>query len=343
VNARANVQARTHANAGVSSESHGTVTAHANVHGRAGSSSSSHPNGRAFGFLAGRARGHVSGGVGNGNEGGASVHVMSHTAGAGQQGKVTICHATDSMTNPFVPIAISMNALPAHMTNHVRAAGWQNFVFAGSSCSTTTTESAQPHGNAGGQSGTGGPAGKVTICHATDSTTNPYVAITISMDALSAHMTNHVRAVGWQDFVLSSGETSCAAQAGIQPNTPGGGTPGTGTPSTPVTPAANGTAPGTTTPTSGAGVGPAGTSPSVTAPSGAVSPAESLGKTSPAVLHRKVGAPESGVAGETVAATSTKSSGSLPFTGFQALLALLVAGGILGTGVIVRKLATAKR
>lgn len=36
-----------------------------------------------------------------------------------------------------------------------------------------------------------GPNGKVTICHRTGSETNPIVVITISRNALPAHLANH--------------------------------------------------------------------------------------------------------------------------------------------------------
>ena len=39
--------------------------------------------------------------------------------------------------------------------------------------------------------GGGGPDGKVTICHRTGSETNPIVVITISKNALPAHLENH--------------------------------------------------------------------------------------------------------------------------------------------------------
>ena len=44
---------------------------------------------------------------------------------------------------------------------------------------------------AGSSSGGNGPAPKVTICHMTGSETNPVVIITISRNALPAHLKNH--------------------------------------------------------------------------------------------------------------------------------------------------------
>ena len=46
-----------------------------------------------------------------------------------------------------------------------------------------------PLASAGGKGGGGGgPAGKVTICHLTGSATNPVVIITVSRNALPAHL-----------------------------------------------------------------------------------------------------------------------------------------------------------
>lgn len=56
-----------------------------------------------------------------------------------------------------------------------------------------------PHGNGAGNPGGqnpgaengGGPDGKITICHATGSATNPYVEITISVNGLNGHADHH--------------------------------------------------------------------------------------------------------------------------------------------------------
>ena len=56
-----------------------------------------------------------------------------------------------------------------------------------------------PHGNGSGNSGGqnpgaangGGPDGRITICHATGSATNPYVEITISVNGLNGHGDHH--------------------------------------------------------------------------------------------------------------------------------------------------------
>jgi hypothetical protein len=83
------------------------------------------------------------------------------------EGKITICHATSSETNPYNEITISVNGL----NGHGKHAG--DIIPA-------------PEG--------GCPAsqvpikdGKITICHATGSKTNPYVEITISVNGLNGH------------------------------------------------------------------------------------------------------------------------------------------------------------
>ena len=58
-----------------------------------------------------------------------------------------------------------------------------------------------------GVAGRGRPADKVTLCHATNSATNPYVAIEISVGGLNGHKAPngdfHVNAkTGLQDFLL---------------------------------------------------------------------------------------------------------------------------------------------
>ncbi|MDP8943460.1 MAG: hypothetical protein M3N16_05000, partial [Actinomycetota bacterium] len=42
-----------------------------------------------------------------------------------------------------------------------------------------------------GQGKAGGPDGKITICHSTNSDTNPYVEITVSVNAVKAHSGHH--------------------------------------------------------------------------------------------------------------------------------------------------------
>lgn len=97
-------------------------------------------------------------------EGGDQVGRPADPGGASDAGKVTLCHATGSDTNPFVEITISENGLHGH----------------------------DDHGDlvpapAGGCPGPERDRPRVTLCHATGSATNPYVVITIDENGLHGH------------------------------------------------------------------------------------------------------------------------------------------------------------
>ncbi len=82
-------------------------------------------------------------------------------------GKITICHATDSQTNPYNEITVSVNGL----NGHDRHAG--DIIPApaeGCPVSPVFTNN-----------------DKITICHATGSQTNPYNEITVSVNGLNGH------------------------------------------------------------------------------------------------------------------------------------------------------------
>ena len=98
-------------------------------------------------------------------------------------GKTTICHSTGSATNPYVEITVSSNALSAHGRHHdgrdiipAPAIGCPAGIAADLS---EEVAQAQP--------------GKTTICHSTGSSTNRFVEITISNNALDAHARHHAR------------------------------------------------------------------------------------------------------------------------------------------------------
>ncbi|MGX9902141.1 hypothetical protein ACW0JT_24095 [Arthrobacter sp. SA17] len=92
--------------------------------------------------------------------------------------QITICHATGSETHPYEEITIDANAVSAHEDHQ-----WGEDIIPAPAggCPSGTTPPPGPE--------TPPPADgkKVTICHATGSSTNPFVIITIDESALPAH------------------------------------------------------------------------------------------------------------------------------------------------------------
>jgi hypothetical protein len=82
-------------------------------------------------------------------------------------GKITICHATGSETNPYDEITVSVNGL----NGHGKHAG-DIIPAPASGCPTSPLAVSE---------------GKITICHATSSKTNPYNEITVSINGLNGH------------------------------------------------------------------------------------------------------------------------------------------------------------
>ena len=88
-------------------------------------------------------------------------------------GKLTICHATGSAANPYNEITIDFNGLSGH-SNH---AG--DIIPAPKEGCPQITPTPGPTATL--------TADKVTICHATGSSKNPYVMITVSVNGLNGH------------------------------------------------------------------------------------------------------------------------------------------------------------
>lgn len=86
----------------------------------------------------------------------------------GQNNKVEICHRTGSQTNPNESITVSENAVPAHLAH-------------GDTRGACSPSNDNPQGG-------NSSSGKVTLCHKTGSDKNPGVTITVSQNAVSAHL-----------------------------------------------------------------------------------------------------------------------------------------------------------
>jgi len=82
-------------------------------------------------------------------------------------GKITICHATSSETNPYNEITVSVNGLNGHGKHE-----GDIIPVPGGGCPTSPVVISD---------------GKITICHATSSETNPYNEITVSVNGLNGH------------------------------------------------------------------------------------------------------------------------------------------------------------
>src|SRR4051812_5881906 len=287
----------------------GPAKAHGNGHtgggggGAAGGPSPAGPQGPGNGHTGGSGQATAGGQSSSGSNGQARGRVRvgnsnsQEGSGNGHAGKTTLCHATGSETNPYVEITISDNGVPAHD----RHQNDEDIIPADGDC---------PGGASGGKEhGKENEHGKVTICHATGSETNPFVRITVSVNALPAH-TRHQNE---EDIVNPQGDCpSSAVPAGVG-NPPSGIVSG----NTQLAGA----------PESGAGEAPA---------SGVMGVSEESG-TSPAADEGGVlGAQaEGGVEGATQIAST--SGGSLPFTGLA--IGLLVAlGALLAlTGLVLHR------
>jgi hypothetical protein len=82
-------------------------------------------------------------------------------------GKITICHATSSETNPYNEITVSVNGLNGHGKHE-----GDIIPAPEGGCPTSPLVISD---------------GKITICHATNSEKNPYNEITVSVNGLNGH------------------------------------------------------------------------------------------------------------------------------------------------------------
>jgi len=91
-------------------------------------------------------------------------------------GRITICHATGSANNPFNEITIDFNGLRGHSDHQSDIIPAPENGCAPVTITPTVTATL-----------TGDNAGQITICHATGSTKNPFVLITVSVNGLNGH------------------------------------------------------------------------------------------------------------------------------------------------------------
>ena len=256
-------------------------------------------------------------------------------SGSNPAGKTTLCHATGSETNPYVTITISNHAVEAHR-RHQHGEDIIPAPSGGCPGGTSGGDNPGTPGGGGGGGGGGNENAKVTLCHATGSETNPYVVITISDNALDAHL-NHQDG----EDIYPVPAAGCPGPAGTTPTTPGitptAGPlpPGPGTETT--------TTPGDTTPLSG--VAPV-LLPGAALPATGETPTSGVldetaeGGTAPATAPGSSVAPETAVSDEPAAQRTADAddSGKLPFTGFEALAVLLFGIACLAGGVALRRL-----
>jgi hypothetical protein len=104
------------------------------------------------------------------------------------KGKISICHTTNSLTDPYTEITINFNGLNGHSTHTDDIIpspknGCPAITVMPTMITKTVTPTTLPSNN---------NDGLITICHATGSSKNPYAMITISVNGLNGH-NNHAR------------------------------------------------------------------------------------------------------------------------------------------------------
>jgi len=119
-------------------------------------------------------------------------------------GKITICHATSSATNPYNEITIDFNGLNGHgkhqddlipapesgcpAVKETPTITMTPTISMTPTITLTPTITETPTVTATPEATTSTDEGKkITICHATGSAKNPYVMITISVNGLNGH------------------------------------------------------------------------------------------------------------------------------------------------------------
>ena len=228
-------------------------------------------------------------------------------------GKTTICHATGSDKNPFVTITVSNNALKAHARHQD---GDDIIPAPAGGCPKGEEKAAAPKGK--DQAKAGRAQAKVTICHATGSDSNPYVKITIAEPAVEAHR----RHQDGED-IIPAPEGDCPA--------PAAAAAAAGSAKGAPAPAASGSVRGAQ---AAAALLPAPAAALVAPPKGGVLGATAEGGAGP----------DAAVAGDTARReTGADVSASLPFTGLDTWLLVVLGLGAILAGVAMRRSATSHR
>ncbi len=258
-----------------------------------------------------------------GNGGGANSGAESNgnAGGNGHAGKVTLCHATASLTNPFVNITISVNGLNGHADHQdgediIPVAPGEECPAGVSPTAGASPDHANEHPD------------KVTICHATGSETNPFVVITISVNGLNGHDDHQ----NGEDVIPAPESGDCASEA---------------TPTLAVSPLAGGSGPGSgLSPLTVSAVLPL----AEEAPGhGVLGEHGSGGSNSPKLSSGVEAVNSSGTSpsadtGDTPASPKATGTGDtkdhgLPFTGLDVLGLLAVGAMAIGLGLLLRRLA----
>ncbi len=246
---------------------------------------------------------------------------------------MTICHATGSATNPYVEITIAEPAVRAHS----RHQDGRDIVPApAGGCPGATAPEAPA---AAGERAAKG-RGKVTICHATGSATNPYVKITIAEPAVEAHRRHQdgrdIIPAPAGDCVAPAAPATTPIGARGFPSSPFGALRALGAPATPAVPAAPTAAGAPATPATPA-------VPASPAASGVMGEQATFdGDEDAAAVRAAAGASESGAVARRESGADLR-SGSLPFTGLT--VALLIAAGLaaLLAGYALRRASVTRR
>jgi hypothetical protein len=169
---------------------------------------------------------------------------------------------------------------------------------------------------------------KVTICHATGSSTNPYVIVTVSINAWQKRDgTPNGHGRHGDDILLTNPAT--AASAKLDKSMCAGGAAGT----------SGDVAGEAATGSSASDVGPTGPGGAAAlageaeSPAGGVAGEQAAFGTAPAEASQ----PQGGVLGAAAVLGQAVKGGTLPFTGFPLWLALVVAIALLSGGVLLRR------